>query len=132
MCRGVVSDALDGDVHRCGAALALHLQSFSRRADGVEVSLLHRSDDTHCERACLLAFLESGEDGLQAGIFHIIVSHDIAFHRLCGVCRDIDDACVVLQRTVVLVCSDAVSPSVVCEAVAVVCHHGECICRHLL
>ena len=104
----IESNTLDGDVHIGGTTLTFDLYTLGTRVEGVNVGLLYGSDDTDTERTCLLALLESTKDCLQSSVLCVGIGHNVTFDGLGSLGSNVDDTCAVLQRTVVLVCTDTV------------------------
>ena len=121
---GIIADTLDGNA--CAGILAIHVDD--------DVALVARAGDTHVtenteyEGTRLVAFLQTGQDALQActlghvliGTVHIYLTRHVV---LVGI-GDVDNLCITLQCTVGIVCTGSLR-SVESIAGAVVCTYFE-------
>ena len=115
---GIIAHTLDGDVHIL--SLTLHLQTDGRAAQIRHIGFLQLTDDADCKRTGLCSLLIGLQNVLNACSGLLILAHAHAeLNGLCIVFADIDYASAVLQRTVVVVGSNACYSIVVGIAVTV-------------
>ena len=123
---GIFADTFKGQVDS-GVSLAFHLQPFCRRPKVVHIVCGDSTEDTYCQRAALVAFLVGGDDRLQTGAGGLCRTARLHAerHGLGIGSRYIQHACTALERTIIVVRTDALGcvGARVGKAVAVVRFH---------
>ncbi len=144
----VVAYTLNGDIQFAVGSITFHLQALCRTAQCVHIGGIHHSDDAEAERSSVLSFLVRIDDSLHtgaSGLRTFLVGDDIGRDSLRCICRHIEHLCARLERTVVLVGTDAVVALVemriavaveggggqhatlgrLCSHLGIVCVHGD-------
>ena len=115
---GIIAHTLDGDVHVL--SLTFHLQTDGRAAQCIHIGFLQLTDDADCKRTGLCSLLIGLQNVLNASSGLLILAHAHAeLNGLCIVFADVDYASAVLQRTIVVVGSNACYSIVVGIAVTI-------------